>query len=131
MLRVVIVFVLVVALTGVVGFSAINQKNSAPAKPSEFSMVQKDIDSGAKLYDVRTDEEYTDGHFEDADLWSLQDIQAAKLPDVAKDTKLYVYCRSGNRSAQAASLLSDAGYTNVVDLGGLQDVQASGAPQCC
>ena len=38
-----------------------------------------------------------------------------------KDEKLYVYCRSGNRSAQAAKLLVNQGYTNVYDFGGVID----------
>jgi phage shock protein E len=53
-------------------------------------------------------------------------MQVGKLPEVAKDTKIYVYCQSGNRSSQAVKILTDAGYANVSDLGGLQDVQANG-----
>ena len=84
-----------------------------PAQPSNkvsFSTVQNDVAAGAKLYDVRTSQEYTSGHFADAANWSLQDMQAGKLPDVAKDTKIYVYCRSGNRSGQATTILKNAGY---------------------
>lgn len=117
---------LVVIVSGVFGANALSPEDAALPPAEEFSAIQTNVGLGAKLYDVRTGQEYTDGHFESAELWSLQDMQAGEFPDVAKDTKLYVYCRSGNRSAQATSLLSDAGYTNVVDLGGLQDVQASG-----
>jgi rhodanese-related sulfurtransferase len=39
-----------------------------------------------------------------------------------------VYCRSGNRSAAAARILTDAGYTPVYDLGGIQDWVAEGLP---
>ena len=53
-------------------------------------------------------------------------MQAGKLPDVAKDTKIYVYCHSGNRSGQATTILKNAGYTNVIDLHGLADVQTIG-----
>lgn len=56
----------------------------------------------------------------------LHEIEAGRLPEVSKDTKLYVYCRSGSRSFQAKQLLDDAGFTNVVDLGGLRDVQMMG-----
>ena len=102
-----------------------SQSNTEGAK-LDFTTVQAEVDSGAKLYDVRTKEEYASGHFKNAINWDVQDIQDGKLPDISKDTKIYVYCRSGNRSSQAAALLKDAGYVNVIDLGGLTDVQAIG-----
>ena len=43
-----------------------------------------------------------------------------------KDTKIYLYCRSGNRSATAQQLLQKQGYTNVIDLGGLGDLTKLG-----
>jgi rhodanese-related sulfurtransferase len=102
--------------------------NSTPSTTSaeDFSTVRTDVNSGAKLYDVRTSQEYAAGHFEHAENWSLQDIQANKLPEIPKTTHIYVYCQSGNRSSQAARLLTDAGFENVTDLGGLQDVQKIG-----
>ncbi len=75
--------------------------------------------------DVRTPAEYNESHFEDAELLPLQDIQSGALPNVDTDTTVYVYCRSGNRSAQATQILENAGYS-VVDLGGLDDVTAMG-----
>lgn len=43
----------------------------------------------------------------------------AELPD--KEQVIYVYCRSGNRSKQAAQKLVDQGYTNIVEFGGIMD----------
>lgn len=120
--------IIIAALVLVAGLVFINAKNQ-PERQSDatgFSKVQSDINAGAELYDVRTSQEFAAGHFAGAENWALQDMQAGKLPDVSKDTKIYVYCQSGNRSSQATKLLTDAGFTNVVDLGGLQDVQASG-----
>lgn len=91
-----------------------------------FATIQQDVDGGAKLYDVRTADEYASGHFPGATNWPLQDMQAGTVPDVAKDTKLYVYCRSGNRSGQAATILKNTGYTNVNDLHGLSNVESLG-----
>lgn len=91
-----------------------------------YADVTNDIGSGAQLYDVRTPAEYVDGHFVGAQNFPLQTMQAAQYPDVAKDTKIYVYCHSGNRSSQATALLRKAGYTNVTDLGGLSHVQSMG-----
>jgi len=89
--------------------------------------VKSDVELGAKFYDVRTTEEFEESHMEGAELFQLIDMQAGKLPEVDKDTKLYLYCRSGNRSAQAKALLEKEGYTDIVDLGGLEDVLNIGA----
>ncbi len=91
-----------------------------------FSQVQEEVSRGAKLYDVRTAAEYQAGHFDNAENWSLQAIQAGTLPDIPKDSKIFVYCQSGNRSGQAAALLKKSGYTNIVDLHGVSDVQEIG-----
>jgi len=121
-----IAIAVVVGIAGFIGINLINSEDATPTEPSAFSVVQADVHSEAKLYDVRTSQEYAAGYFENAENWSLQDMQAGKYPDIPKTTKLYVYCQSGNRSSQATRLLNDAGFTNVVDLGGLQDVQSSG-----
>lgn len=120
--------VLIGILIVVVGVVTQKSSDDAPAKSSSanFSTVQTDVNSGAKLYDVRTSQEYASGHFENAKNWPLLDMQASKLPNISKTTKIYVYCKSGNRSSQAARLLTDAGFSNVTDLGGLQDVQKIG-----
>ena len=109
------------------GLIWLNQSEKDHSAPSmTFAAVTQDVKNGAKLYDVRTADEYRVGHFKDVTNWSLQDMQAGKLPDVAKDTKIYVYCHSGNRSGQATTILKNAGYTNVIDLHGLADVQTIG-----
>lgn len=91
-----------------------------------FATVQQDTAKGAKLYDVRTAEEYTSGHIDGSVNLPVQKIEAGAMPGVAKDVKIYVYCESGSRSAQASGLLKNAGYSNVVDLGGLAHVQSIG-----
>jgi rhodanese-related sulfurtransferase len=102
-------------------------QQQAPADTKSFSDIQQKVRSGAAyLLDVRTPEEYNAGHFANATLYPLQTIEAGTLPALTKDSALYVYCRSGNRSAQATTLLKQAGYTNVIDLGGLTDVEQIG-----
>lgn len=101
-----------------------NHASSSPAL--SFATVQQDTAKGAKLYDVRTAEEFTTGHIDSSVNWPVEMIATGKMPDVAKDVKIYVYCESGSRSAQASGLLKNAGYTNVVDLGGLAHVEAMG-----
>lgn len=132
MKRSIILIAVVLAVAGgVVWFTKGNSKDDASVAAttthqSEFETLQQAVNDGAKLYDVRTAAEYSTGHFANAQNWSLQDMQAGSLPEVAKDTTIYVYCRSGNRSGQSATLLQQAGYTSVVDLGGLAAVESMG-----
>ena len=105
---------------------AVEQLREMMARVSEFAVIQSKIKDGAQLLDVRTAEEFDSGHFAGAINLDVEDIIAGKLPDAAKHTQLYVYCRSGNRSAQAVSLLKQAGFTNITDLGGLADVESIG-----
>ena len=72
------------------------------------------------LLDVRTQAEYDQAHIPGAicipnETIGTEDIPA--LPD--KDQLILVYCRSGNRSRQAAQKLAEQGYTNIVEFGGI------------
>ena len=73
----------------------------------------------AVLLDVRTTEEYSEGHIDGSINIPLQNIR--NVSDVIKDknTPLFVHCYSGSRSGQAVSYLSDVGYTNVKNIGGI------------
>lgn len=75
------------------------------------------VEAGAFLLDVRTPEEFAEGHVEGATNIPV-DALAERLADVPKDHDVVVYCRSGGRSARAASLLREAGY-EVHDLGAM------------
>ena len=78
----------------------------------------------ALILDVRTAAEYESGHIPNAVNLSNEDIQAGKVDSLKDKSQLImVYCRSGNRSRQAAQKLAELGYTNVVDFGGLQSWQ--------
>ncbi len=73
------------------------------------------------LVDVRDIEEFTSGHLPDAVNIPWNDgTFAAELPNLDPNAAYRVYCRSGNRSGQAVAMMLDAGFTNVVDLGGLE-----------
>ena len=74
------------------------------------------------ILDVRTPEEYEDEHIENALLipdYDLIDKIVDTVPD--KKTVLFVYCRSGRRSAAAAENLSALGYESIYDFGGIID----------
>ena len=73
------------------------------------------------ILDVRTQEEYDSGHIKNAVCLPNEDILSEPdiLPD--KGRQIMVYCRSGNRSKQAAQKLADMGYENVLEFGGILD----------
>ena len=81
-----------------------------------------DTESGFVIIDARTDEEFNEGHIENAILipeYEITDRAEAEIPE--KDTLILVYCRSGRRSKIAADALVQLGYTNVKEFGGIID----------
>ena len=117
-----ILFVLTIILTGCIN---VNTKNNttqeATYKKISAEDAKKIIDSeDVIVLDVRTPEEYTEGHIENAVLLPVTDIKD-KADEVLtdKDAKILVYCRSGNRSATASKELIEMGYTDVYDFGGI------------
>ncbi len=79
------------------------------------------------LLDVRTVEEFNSEHIAGAVNIPVESL-ASRLSEVPKDQPIVVYCRSGNRSATAASILADAGYSSIYDLGGIITWVAQGLP---
>lgn len=84
---------------------------------------EKIINNGAVLMDVRTEEEFNENHIDGAILLTLDNIneEAVALVVESKDTPIIVYCRSGNRSSQALVKLEELGYTEVYDLGSIDN----------
>ena len=79
-------------------------------------------DDGYIIVDVRRPDEFAAGHIPGAICIPNETIgseQPEELPDL--DQIILVYCRSGNRSKQAAQKLFDMGYTNVYEFGGIID----------
>ena len=74
---------------------------------------------GAVLLDVRTPQEYREGHIPGSRNIPLQSISRAESVIKDKQTPLFVYCYSGSRSAQAVRALQRMGYANVKNLGGI------------
>ena len=77
--------------------------------------------SNAMLVDVRTPEEYREGHIPGSINVPLQQIEDIELEVAEKNTPLYVYCRSGARSRQATAMLQEMGYEEVHNIGGILD----------
>ncbi len=80
------------------------------------------------LLDVRTPEEYAEGHIQGATLIPVQ-VLAEHLAEVPKDKQVYVYCHSGKRSAMASKLLAEHGYTRIENVvGGITAWKDAGFP---
>lgn len=83
-------------------------------------MMKKD--DGHIIVDVRRPDEYAGGHIPEAICIpneTISNVQPEELPDLQQI--ILIYCRSGNRSKQASQKLSDMGYTNVYEFGGIID----------
>lgn len=74
---------------------------------------------GALLLDVRTPEEYAAGHLPGSRNLPLQQLGDAGSRLPSHDTPIFVYCRSGARSHQAALMLQQMGFARVENIGGL------------
>lgn len=90
---------------------------------SYIEAKEKIINEGAILVDVRTKDEYNTKHISGAVLLTLDTIDEETTADIVdnKDTPIIVYCQSGNRSSQALTKLESLGYTEVYDLGSINN----------
>jgi phage shock protein E len=119
--------VLFVALLGFVLAACAPASPSGMISPADYVNQYQSNGTAHLLLDVRTPEEYADGHISGAVNIPLAEL-ANQLSQVPQNIPVVVYCRSGNRSAQAATLLKEAGYTQVLDMGGIVDWVEAGYP---
>jgi len=79
-------------------------------------------DASIVLVDVRTVAEFNTGHVAGAINIPIDDLAISFESQVSdKNTRLFIICRSGNRSAQASEQLKKMGYTNITDIGGIMN----------
>lgn len=107
---------------------SVDSKEVKNEKKAEYKKITSDeaknIMSTQKaiVVDVRSLEEYNEGHIPNAISVPLETIEnEAETKLKNKDDLILVYCRSGRRSREAALRLIKKGYTNVIDFGGIQD----------
>jgi phage shock protein E len=109
-------------LTSLLFFTACKDKSVAQEikvlTPLEFqdAMANK---SGVQLIDVRTPQEFEEGHLENA--LNINIAETNFITEVEKlnlDEPIYLYCRSGKRSAKAALVLKDVGFNEIYDMEG-------------
>ena len=115
------------ALLCIFSFVGCNQKETAMKNtyeqitPAEAKEIM-DTEQNYIILDVRTEEEFAEGHIADAILipdYEITEKAESVLKD--KDQQILVYCRSGRRSKNAASQLVELGYSNVKEFGGIID----------
>ena len=106
-----------------------NRENGRRKNMAEFKTIT--MDAAKKIFaeagdyiilDVRRADEFAQGHIPGAVNVANEDIGAvrpAELPEITK--QIYVYCRSGRRSADASAKLAALGYTNIINCGGILD----------
>ena len=111
MIRTIISFFLImVTITSCVTNNTANTENTTTTQNTDNSAKQDFV-----YVDVRTDEEWNEGHVDGAIHVTLADVEAGKTEMLPKDKELRVYCRSGRRSAQAIEALKKQGFTNLVN----------------
>lgn len=119
-ITVIAIIISIVTITGLLMRAKISSPQTLP--PSSQNQTPVTLAAGTHLYDVRTPQEFAEGHSQYADNLPLSTLQSGAYPELPKDALIAVYCRSANRSAQAKALLEKAGFTNVRDIGGLNDL---------
>lgn len=109
---------ILISLFAALALVACGQSQDMPI--TDFSAA--DLDKGAVLVDVRTPEEFGQGHLEGAlniD-WFSPEFDA-QIGAIGKDQTVYLYCKVGGRSGQAKEKLQAMGYSHVVNLTGGYD----------
>ena len=122
-----IIATLVLSTLAVTGCSS-NGSTSPQLGIEEFAA--KTVEADVVVLDVRTPEEFAEGHLANAINIDFQSGNFAnEISKLDKGTTYAVYCRSGNRSGQAVKVMADLGFTDLYDMdGGVIDWAAAGKP---
>ena len=92
----------------------------------EHKLTQEEIakikDGRAFLIDVRSESELAEKSCSTALHWDADQMVQGRFPHIPKDQPVFVFCRAGNRSSVAQSMLSADGFTDVHNIGGLHNV---------
>ena len=106
----------ILLLTGCGGEKAPTYRQVSPTEAAALM----ESEANYIVLDVRTQAEYDQGHIPGAVCIPNETIGTEEIPALPdKDQLILVYCRSGNRSKQAAQKLAEQGYTNIVEFGGI------------
>lgn len=113
-----VLLALALVLTGVTNFAPKTTGYRQVTTEEAVNIMQ--TEENYVILDVRTAQEFASGHIPGAVLLPNETIGTGDIPLLPdKDQLILVYCRSGNRSKQAAEKLAQLGYTNIVEFGGI------------
>lgn len=113
-----VLLALALVLTGVTNFAPKTTGYRQVTTEEAVNIMQ--TEENYVILDVRTAQEFASGHIPGAVLLPNETIGTEDIPLLPdKDQLILVYCRSGNRSKQAAENLAQLGYTNIVEFGGI------------
>lgn len=113
-----VLLALALALTGVTNFAPKTTGYRQVTTEEAVNIMQ--TEENYVILDVRTAQEFSSGHIPGVALLPNETIGTEDIPLLPdKDQLILVYCRSGNRSKQAAEKLAQLGYTNIVEFGGI------------
>lgn len=113
-----VLLALALVLTGVTNFEPKTTGYRQVTTEEAVNIMQ--TEENYVILDVRTAQEFASGHIPGAALLPNETIGTEDIPLLPdKDQLILVYCRSGNRSKQAAEKLAQLGYTNIVEFGGI------------
>jgi rhodanese-related sulfurtransferase len=109
--------VLPIVLVLIVFLSACGNENGGYQDVSVNEAKQLIDENKVVVIDVRTQEEFQEGHIPNAKLLPLQEIEQ-RLEELDKDGTYLIVCRSGNRSAEASEILTNNGFANIYNMTG-------------
>lgn len=123
--------ILLVVFSFFLVFQGCNEEKSGIAKVISAQEVYDAVyssDGDHQLVDVRTEEEFGVSHLKDAqNICVTMDNFEERAKGLDKNKPVYVYCKSGGRSAMAAQILTNMGFTKVYDLqGGITNWEEKG-----
>lgn len=117
-----LILVLLLVLTGCGNTDPDEQNNSYEKISMSEGIKRMESDEDYILLDVRRADEFEAGHIPGAVNLPNEEIGREDIPSLPdKEQTIYIYCRSGNRSKQAADKLLALGYTNLIEFGGIID----------
>ena len=117
-----LLLVLVIMLAGCGKSDADTPKNTYEKITMSEGLARMESDENYILLDVRRADEFEAGHIPGAVNLPNEEIGTEEIPSLPDKTQtIYIYCRSGNRSKQAADKLLALGYTNLIEFGGIID----------
>ena len=89
------------------------------ADPDAVADLLEDPPDGLQILDLRTPDEFAEGHIEGATMIDFYEPDfAEQLGELDRDRPYVIYCRSGSRSGQTREVMADLGFADVTDLDG-------------